>query len=267
MPTMLEDPTRPAPDATSQEPAAAEPPAPGRPAEVTVRVVADGGDPRRRRRPSIGGILTTVVAAAVAVAIFLVIGVMAGFLHLGNPFATTTIDRSPPALLKQLDNLSRYTAAEGHFEQTIDVQDKVSFLPAFVAGEHTVFLAQGRVDANVDFSGLAADAVQVRGDKAVTITLPQPTLGEATVDPAASHVASEDRGFANRVAGFFSDNPNGAQRFYKLAQQKIDAAARESNLVVRAETNTTKMLQGLLAKLGFADVQVSYTKPAPAPTR
>ena len=76
-----------------------------------------------------------------------------GILNIGNPFATTTIDRSPPAVLKQLTNLSTYSAAQGRYEQTIDVEDDVSILPSFLAGEHTVFLAQGSVDARVDFSG------------------------------------------------------------------------------------------------------------------
>jgi hypothetical protein len=147
------------------------------------------------------------------------------------------------------------------------VEDQVSFLPTFVAGEHTVFFAQGSVDANVEFSGLTGGAVQTRGDRAVTITLPEPALGTAVVDPTTSHVASPDRGIANRVAGFFSGSPDGGQRFYSLATQKLHAAARESTLVVRAETNTATMLRALLGTLGFTDVQVRFARPAPAARR
>ena len=127
-------------------------------------------------------------------ALLLVVGLVTGVLGIGNPFATTTIDRSPPAVLKELTNLSTYSAAQGRYEQTIDVEDDVSILPSFLAGEHTVFLAQGSVDARVDFSGLATDAVQLRGEKAVTVTLPEPTLGKAVIDMHASRVASQDRG-------------------------------------------------------------------------
>ena len=213
---------------------------------------------RRRRLPRPGNVLSTLVALALTVALLLVVGLVTGFLHIGNPFATTTIDRSPPAVLKELTNLSTYSAAQGRYQQTIDVEDDVSILPSFLAGEHTVFLAQGSVDARVDFSGLATDAIQVRGDDAVTVTLPEPTLGKAVIDMDASRVASHDRGLLNRVGAVFSDNPNGEQRFYTLAQKKLGAAAKHGDLVHRAETNTTEMLQGLLGKVGFTDVQVNF---------
>ncbi len=227
--------------------------------EVTVRIVTQESAPTTRRRlPRPGNVVSTLVALALAVALLLVVGLVTGVLGIGNPFATTTIDRSPPAVLKELTNLSTYSAAEGRYEQTIDVEDDVSILPSFLAGEHTVFLAQGSVDARVDFSGLATDAVQLRGEKAVTVTLPEPTLGKAVIDMHASRVASHDRGLLNRVGAVFSDNPNGEQRLYQLAQKKLGAAAKHGDLVARAETNTTGMLQGLLGKVGFTDVHVNF---------
>jgi hypothetical protein len=209
--------------------------------------------------------VTTLIAAAAVVAVVLVVGVVTGILHL-NLFSTTTIDRSPPAVLKQLNNLSRYTAAQGKYQSTIDVEDNVSILPSFIAGEHTIFIAQGTVDANVDFAALSSDAVQLRGDHAVTITLPRPTFGKPVVDPNTSRVASQDRGLVNRIGDFFSNDANGAQRFYQMADKKLAAAARASKLVLRAENNTTTMLQGLLGRLGFTDVQVTFTKAKPLPT-
>jgi hypothetical protein len=47
-------------------------------------------------------------------------------------------------------------------------------------------------------------------------------------------------------------------------QKKLGAAAESSDLVPRAGTDTTQMLQGLLRKLGFTDVQVHFAKPMPA---
>ena len=78
------------------------------------------------------------------------------------------------------------------------------------------------------------------------------------IDTHASRVASHDRGLLNRVGAVFSDNPNGEQRFYELAQKKLAAAAKHGDLVAHAETNTTGMLQGLLGKVGFSDVQVNF---------
>ena len=60
------------------------------------------------------------------------------------------------------------------------------------------------------------------------------------------------------------NDPTSEQDLYVLAGKKMDAAARESDLVTKAEANTTSMLQGLLGKLGFQNVHVAFTKPLAA---
>jgi hypothetical protein len=222
--------------------------------DVTVRVVADGG----RRRPFIGSIVSLVVIGALAVGVLGIAGVVTGILDFPNPFSTSTVDRSSPALLKEINNLSAYSAAQGRFEQTVDVERDVSILPSFIAGERTTFLANGTVDATVDFSALAAGAVKPRGGGAVTITLPEPRLGTAVIDPKTSRVVGRERGLLDRVGGIFSDSPTGEQKFYVLAQDKLGKAAKHSHLIQRAERNTAKMLQGFLGKLGYTDVNVVF---------
>ena len=162
-------------------------------------------------------------------------------------------------MLKQINDLSRFEAAQGKFESTVDIEHDVGILPSFVAGDRTVFLAQGTVDATVDFSALGGDAVQQGSDGHVTITLAEPTLGKAVLDTKASHVASRDRGILNRIGGVFSDSPTSERELYITAQHKITNAAKESKLVARAEKNTTAMLQTFLGRLGYTDVQVVYT--------
>lgn len=225
--------------------------------DVTVRVVAEAP----RRRFSLRGLMGTIAAAGVAVVAVLVAGVLTGVLSIPNPFTTDSVDRSTPALLDKVSNLSTYSAAQGHFRQTIDVEDDVAVLPSFLAGERTTFLANGTVDATVDFSKIDADAVVKHADGSVTVTLPKPTLATAVIDPETSRVVGRDRGLLNRVGGMFDDTPTGEQRFYVLAQDKLGAAARHSHLVDRAERNTTKMLQGLLGDLGYADVHVVFGAP------
>jgi hypothetical protein len=174
------------------------------------------------------------------------------------------VDRSSPALLKELTNLSKYSAAQGHFTQTLDVEEDVAILPSFIAGERTTFLADGTVDATIDFSGLSSAAVQPHGDGSVTVVLPKPRLDEAEIDPERSRVVGRERGLLDRVGGVFSDNPTSEQRFYVLARDKIGKAARHSDLVARAERNTTRMLQGFLGKLGYDEVDVVFETPAAA---
>jgi len=234
--------------------------------EITVRVVADGGGVGpgggrrpRRRLPSFGSIVAAVGVGVLALVGFLILGALSGLFSIGNPFSTSTVDRSQPALLKEINNLSRFEAAQGKFEANVDVEHDVAILPSFIAGDRTVFLAQGTVDATVDFSALGGDAVQKGADGSVTITLPEPALGKAVLDTKASHVASRDRGILNRIGGVFSDNPTSDREISILAEKKLSSAAKESKLVARAEKNTTAMLQTFLGRLGYSDVQVSYT--------
>jgi hypothetical protein len=236
--------------------------APPQPAnqEVTVRVVADAGP--RRRRGVVASVVSTLVVGAVAVAVILAAGAVTGLLDIGNPFGTTTVDRTTPALLRQLNDLSQYTAARGKFQSTVDIEDDVGLLPSFIAGERTVYEAQGSVDASVDFSALAKDAIQKNADGSVTVTLPEPRLGSAVVDERTSKMVSQNRGLVNRIADAFSDNPHTERRVVLIAQQKIHNAAEHSSLLRRAERNTTAMLQGMLGKLGYTDIRVVYARPA-----
>jgi len=238
-------------------------PAQGSNQEVTVRVVADATAPRRRR-PTFASVVSTLLMGAIAVAVLVVAGAVTGILDIGNPFGSTTVDRSSPPVLKQLNNLSQYTAARGNFQATVDIEDDVGLLPSFIAGERTVYQAQGSVDASIDFAALSKGAVNENSDGSVTVTLSEPRLERADIDEHESRVIGHNRGIVNRVADVFSDNPHTERSLVIAAQQKMHRAAEHSGLVARAERNTTKMLQDFLGKLGYTDVRVVYAHPAAA---
>ncbi len=237
-----------------------------RPPEVVVRVTGDDARrkpapaPRPRRGLTVRGVVTTALLGAVALGLFLLVGAVAGLFSIGNPFGTTQVDRTPPALLKQLSNLSDYHAAQGTFMVQVDVEDDVDILPSFLAGERTIFKAIGTVDATVDFSILSTDAVQVH-DQTVDVTLPPPAYARPVVDPTRSEVIDRDRGLFTRVGDVFSDDTNNERALYLLAGQKLGAAAKESHLRDRAQRNTSLMLEGLLGRLGYTDVNVVFEKP------
>jgi len=230
--------------------------------EVVVRVVGDvaggGGGQSPRRRWSFRGMGIVAGLGAVAVAVLLLSNAIGGLFNV-SLFGTTKIDRSAPVVLKQLRNVSTYTAATGEFEATIDVEDDVNYVPSFIAGERTIFVGVGSVDATVDFSRLGTDAVTVGEDGSVTVVLPRPGLENAVIDPARSHVANRDRGLVNRVSGMLTDSPTGERGLYLKAARRLQAAARHSELQVRAERNTESMLRGLLGKLGFEKVSVVFS--------
>lgn len=212
-----------------------------------------------RRRPG------RIVVAALGVAVLVPVALRGVDLlpEWGNPFAQEVVDRSTPPLLLALADLSEYHAATGTFQVVVDVERDTPFVPSFVSGERTTFLATGEVDALVDFTDLGPGRVQLSADgTSATIALPAPQLADATIDPGQSRVLDRDRGVVERVGSAFEDSPTGETGLYLLAETKIDAAAVESDLAGRAETNTRAMLTALATSLGVDDVTVTFGPPA-----
>ena len=194
---------------------------------------------------------TLVVVAGVAVAAF-------GLPGLPNPFESETVVRDHAAVLESLEDLSEYHAATGEYQVVIDIEDRTRFVPSFVKGERTTFLAQGSVDAFVDLGALDADAVTVRNDGSVTVVLPPAVLDEPRVDHDASTVLDRDRGVVDRVGGVFSDDPTSERDLYLEAESRLGAAASESELRARAEDNTASMIEEMFHAAGFDDVRVLF---------
>jgi len=204
------------------------------------------------------GVIAAGVAAVLAVIALLVVLAAVHLLpQLRNPFQTTTTVRSQPPL-KSITSLSRYEAASGSFQVVVDLSRHTAFLPSFIAGSQTLFIGDGTDIAYVDFSRLKGSAIRVSASKNVAITLPPAQLEPAVLNVSQSYVFAEQQGLVNRMASFFSGNPNSQQQVYVLAQQRIQYAAKTSALRADAERNTTAMLDEMLASLGFRHVSVRY---------
>lgn len=174
-------------------------------------------------------------------------------------FGTEAQDRSGPALLESIQDISRYDAATGNFQVVVDLEKDARFLPDAVRGSRTLYVGAGTVDAYVDLGKLGKDDVQVDEDRtSATLRLPHARLGTPALDPERSYAVSKQRGLLDRLGDLFSDNPNSEQAVQKLAVRHIGDAAKESGLTARAESNTTGMLEGLLRSLGFTKVEIAY---------
>ncbi|MGN9762379.1 DUF4230 domain-containing protein [Streptomyces sp. SD31] len=174
-------------------------------------------------------------------------------------FGTETNDRSGPALLQSIQDMSRYDAASGNFQIVVDLEKDAKFLPDAIRGTRTLYVGAGTVDAYVDLGKVGEDDVTVNDDRtSAALRLPHAALGKPALDPDRSYAVSKERGLLDRLGDLFSDNPNSEQAVQKLAVKHIGDAAKESELTARAETNTTNMLEGLLHSLGFKEVKVTY---------
>lgn len=208
------------------------------------------------------GRVTSLVGLAALSVLILFVGTFSAVLLGWSPFTTTTVDRSAPVVLQELQDIARYKAATGQFSELVDVEKDVKWVPDFVAGQRTVMVAVGSVDAEVDFSQLSGEQVVVSPDgKRVEIHLPPAELAEANLDMEQSHVASRNRGIANRLDEAFTANARDDGGLYQKAEEQITAAAQGTELRSRAEDNTRAMLTGLLQGLGYDEVVVTFDAP------
>ena len=228
------------------------------PTLLSSRPVAVEPLPRRRRRVSL-----RLVAAGVGVAVLVPVGMeVAGWLP-DNPFGQDVVDQSTTPLLLALEDLHEYHAASGTFQVVVDREVDTRYVPSVISGERVEFLATGTADAYVDFAALDAGAVTLSPDgTAATIELPAPRLDEVRIDPEESRVLDRDRGLVERIGDAVGDNPVDDSALYALAEDRLAAAAAESDLRERAETNTRAMLTGLATSLGVDEVEVTFDEPA-----
>ncbi len=217
------------------------------------------------RMPRVGSLAGIVVAVTAAGIFIVVLSAVHLLPQLRNPFAETTTVRSEPVILKSITNLSRYEAASVSFEVVVDLTQRTSLLPSFLASSETLFIGQGTDIAFIDFSQLKSQAITVSANRtSVTVALPKAQLEPAVLNVWQSYVYARQQGLFNRIGNFFSGNPNSQQQVYVLAQQKIQAAARQSPLLTEAQKNTEGMLEGMLTSLGFTHVTVTFGSPAPS---
>lgn len=168
------------------------------------------------------------------------------------------MDRSQPVLLRSIQDMKQFTGAQGSFQIVVDLDHEAAFLPSALLGNRTLYVAAGTVDATVDLSTLDKGAVTVSADRTTaTVVVPHARLAPAALDVRRSYVYLQQRGFFDRIGDFFSGNPGNQQQVELLATQKIEQAAKDTELTRRAEQSARAMLEGLLRSAGFTTVTVT----------
>ena len=204
------------------------------------------------------GILAT--ASLVLIALGLLALVLVGPLNVWDPFGTTTVDRSGPAVLQRIRTLEEFTAAEATFTQDVDLEND-SFLPGFIKGERVTAIVTGSVRATVDFGELGPNSIKVSEDgTTIQITLPDPQLSDPDIDEGSARVVSRDRGIVDRIEDVFSGNPTDDTPVYQEAEKKLERAARDSDVIDQARTNTEQWLRTFLGAAGFEKVEINWAE-------
>jgi hypothetical protein len=230
--------------------------------ELARTVVTERLTPSLKRRSRVP---TRLIAAGVTVAVAVpLVSALGDWISAwGNPLEQEVVDRSTPPLLLALDDLQEYHAATADLQILVDVETDTPWVPSVISGERVHFLAVGTADAYVDFDSLDAGAVTLSRDgESATIVLPAPEMSEVRIDPEQSRVVDRDRGLVERIGSALSENPTDDSDLYALAERRIGAAAADSDLLERAETNTRNMLTALATSLGVEQVTVDFEEPA-----
>ncbi|GLZ28943.1 hypothetical protein Lesp02_11330 [Lentzea sp. NBRC 105346] len=191
-----------------------------------------------------------MTVALVFASVLVLVGV---FVVRSSPFSgsSDTVDRSQPAVLKAVRDLSQFHAAAGDYQVVLDIEKDVKWVPSALAGSRTLFVAAGTVNAYVDLSKVAEDGLTVSPDrKSVSLVLPPAALDKPNIDHSRSYVFSQERGLIDRLNSLVS-SPDDQGHFYVAAEEKITSAAQSSGLRERARDNTQAMLTGMLSALGF----------------
>lgn len=207
-------------------------------------------------------VLKTTVAVAAGVVALALAATLIGLPSLfGNPFASETVVRDHAAVLDSLEEIAELHAATGEFQVVVDVEERTRYVPGFLKGERTTFLAQGAVDAVVDLGELDEDAVIVAEDGSVTVLLPPAQLAEPVIDHEASGVLDRDRGVLDRVSGVFADEPTSDKGLYREAEQRLAEAAADSELRATGEAEAAETIERLLREAGITEVRVVFAAP------
>ncbi|MFF3150606.1 DUF4230 domain-containing protein, partial [Streptomyces sp. NPDC057927] len=145
-----------------------------------------------KRMPGWAKAITAVVLVLVVLFAGLRLAVLPGLRDL---FGTQTHDRSGPALLKSIQDMSRYDAASGNFQVVVDLEKDAKYLPDAIRGTRTLYVGAGTVEAYVDLGSLAKKDVTVDADRTTaTLRLPHAFLGKPALDPNRSYAVSKQRG-------------------------------------------------------------------------
>ena len=146
-----------------------------------------------------GVVLRLVSTLAVAVVLAVVALLIFDRFDLPNPFRTETVDRSQPVLLQSVQEISQFHAAVGTFEVILDQEEDVRWVPGFIAGERSLFVAAGTVNAYVDLSGLGDGDLTLSEDGTTArIRLPEAQLDPPNLDHDRTYLYSQERGVINR---------------------------------------------------------------------
>lgn len=173
------------------------------------------------------------------------IPVVGPFLFEEQPARTTT----GPVVVEGIRDLNQLTTVRLRETVIITREKSGTELERIFSGEEVTVLAAGDVEAGVNLADLGRDDVQVDGET-VTIRLPEPEVLSVSLDVDESRVYNRDLGLLN-----IRPDDELAERARDVAVDKIEAAARDEEILAQAEQNAENSISAFVTSLGFEEVE------------
>jgi hypothetical protein len=172
--------------------------------------------------------------------------------------ATPVVLPDPVIVVREVKELARLETASMTLEKVIRAEREQELLcGAF--GETMIFVAHGEVIAGVDLGQMEEDDIQVVDPVTVMVHLPEPEIFTVDLDNEKSYVADRDRGLLAQA------DPQLETLVRQTADQELEAAAHESEILEQADENAEVYMRGFLQELGFENVIFTDSKPPVPP--
>jgi len=162
----------------------------------------------------------------------------------------TYINTNSQAVVLKLQELNRYETVEFTIEKIIDAGSTGNIFSQILFGDKLLLIANGKVIAGFDFSKLKSDSVQINGTS-VTLNLPPPEILFTTLNEEQTRVY-------DRTTGILTKGDKDLEsKAREAAQNSIQKAACEENILDEAAKNGRSQLTALLKALGFTTVIIN----------
>lgn len=173
--------------------------------------------------------------------------------------ATPVILPDPVIIVTEIQDLARLETASYTFEKVIRAERGDQRLLWGAFGESLLFVAHGEVVAGVDLAQMSTSDLQVVDPQTVMIHLPPAEIFSVRLDNERSYVANRDTGLLTGADPYLETEVRQA------AEAELRAAAEESDIVSRANTNAEAYMRSFLRGLGFTEVVFTPTPPPVPP--
>jgi len=168
-----------------------------------------------------------------------------------TPGASTSIDTSRTAVIKEIRALNRLETASFTIEKVIEggTEGNNAF-SQLLFGDKILLIAHGQVIAGFDLATLPDESIVVEA-KTITLTLPPPQILFTRLDSSKTRVYDRRQGLLNRA-----DKDLESEARTK-AEESIQKAACEGGILDEATQNARKQLTTLFKALQFENVTIT----------